>query len=137
MNEFWKSDTYRIVQKMKASGNQPGIVEHWKNLVAYWAAQSVSPDAEAVRAFLPHWQTRPLYTAAELAPIFPMLALALGLRQRPEPQKGPARLANELRMASLPHRNIGAQTYFAVAQCHHWRAADDIEWEKEISNAQC
>lgn len=112
------TDTYRIVRKMIESGNQPGVIELWKNMVAHWALRNIGPDAEAVKAFLPLWQTRPYYSAAELAPIFPVLALALGLRDTPAPAKPPARLANELRMAGLPHFMKDGVLYFVVEQTH-------------------
>jgi len=127
MIDFWKSDTYRIVKKMKATGNQPGVIALWKNMVAEWAEKSSGPDAEAVKAFLPLWQIRPYYSAAELAPIFPVLAVALGLRERPAPAKGAALLANELRMAGLPHFRRDGTLYFVVEQCHR---------VKEFENAQ-
>jgi hypothetical protein len=130
MNDFWKSDTAAIVNKMKASGNQPGIIALWKNSVERWAMRSTGPDAEAVKAWLPAWQVRPCYTAAELAPIFPVLSIALGLRFAPPPAKGAARLANELRMAGLPHFQHDGEIYFVVEQCH--RAA---EIEEEFRNA--
>ena len=118
MTPFWQSDTYRIVKKMRATGNQPGLISLWKNMVAEWAEKSSGPDAEAVKAFLPLWQIRPYYTAAELAPIFPVLAVALGLRERPAPAKGAALLANELRMAKLPHFRRDGTLYFIVERCH-------------------
>jgi hypothetical protein len=127
VNDFWKSDTALIVKRMKASGNRPGVIALWKEMVEEWAWGTVGPDAEAVKAFLPLWQPRPFYTAAELAPIFPMLAVALGLRARPETQKAPARLANELRMARLPHFQRGEEIYFVVEQCHR---------AEEFANAQ-
>ncbi len=111
-------ETYRIVRAMRATGNKPGLIERWKNSVAQWAMENSGPDAEAVKAFLPLWQNRPYYTAAELAPIFPMLALALGLRDRPGPSKSPARLANELKMAGLPHFLRDGVLYFVVEQTH-------------------
>lgn len=147
MSDFWQSDTYRIVRKMQASGNMPGIVQLWAQHVYWWAKGARGPDADAVLAWFPQWQIRDLYTAAELSPIFPVLAVALGLRERPEAQKSPFRLANELKMAMLPHRIIdltrpgqglgnSGQTFFAVARLHHWAAADDTEWQKEISNVR-
>lgn len=115
---FWKSDTYRLVQWMKARGNQVGLVALWTADMEEWSRNNPGPDAEAVKAWLPFWQARPYYTAAELAPIFPVLAVVLGFRDRPEPQKGAARLANELRMAGLPHFVRDGQIYFVVEQCH-------------------
>lgn len=125
---FWKSDTARIVKTMKATGNAPGLIERWKDMVEAWALCNPGPDAEAVKAWLPAWQIRPYYTAAELAPIFPMLAVTLGLRKKPEPQKGAARLENELRMAGLPHFVRGGQTCFVVEQCHRAK-----EFENDLS----
>jgi hypothetical protein len=127
MTPFWKSDTYRIVRAMKATGNRPGVILLWKEMIERWAEQATGPDAEAVRAFLPLWQPRPFYSAAELAPVFPVLAIALGLRERPEAQKSPARLANELRMAKLPHFERDGEIYFVVEQCHR---------AEEFANAQ-
>jgi hypothetical protein len=118
MSEFWKSDTAKIVKWMKARGNQPGLVALWKSDVEHWARHAGGTDAEAVKIWLPLWQVRPYYTAAELAPIFPVLAVALGLREKPAPQKSPARLANELRMAGLPHFQHDGEIYFVVEQCH-------------------
>jgi hypothetical protein len=115
---FWQSDTARLVKFMKATGNRPGLISEWKEVVREWAERSAGPDAEAVKAWLPAWQVRPYYTAEELAPIFPMLAVVLGWRERPEPQKGAARLANELRMAGLPHFEFAGKLYFVVEQCH-------------------
>jgi hypothetical protein len=108
MNDFWKSDTARIRQNDEGhAATEPGLVQHWLEAAAsvmQWA-RSVRRDRmrKRSRRGCRLWQPRPFYTAAELAPIFPMLAVALGLRARPEPQKSPARLANELRMARLPH----------------------------------
>lgn len=141
MNEFWKSDTYQIVKAMKATGNRPGVIAQWKELVENWAEQSNSPDAASVRAWLPMWQVRPFYTAAELAPIFPTLAMVLGLSKglgRLSPQKSPQRLENELRMASLPVRQLfgaGTALYFAVERLHYWGQAPREEWLREIRNA--
>lgn len=122
MNEFWKSDTYQIVKAMQATGNRPGVIAQWKELVEAWAECSKSPDAESVRTWLPMWHVRPFYTAAELAPIFPALAVVLDLAPlgRLTAQKSPARLANELRMAQLPYIVIGEEIYFVVEQTHRW-----------------
>lgn len=54
MNQsFWDTPIYAIVKKMKASGNQPGAIAQWKDMVEQWATQSNSPDAESVKAMLP------------------------------------------------------------------------------------
>lgn len=118
MNDFWNSDTYKIVRWIKATGNRRGIIALFKAELEQWAQSGVGPDAEAVKAWLPAWQDRPYYTAAELAPIFPVLAVALGLRIIPAPAKSAALLANELRMAGLPHFERDGKTYFVVEQCH-------------------
>lgn len=127
MKNFWQSDTAMIVRKMRVSGNQAGVIALWKNMVAHWAQNASVPDAEAVKAFLPLWQVRPCYTAAELAPIFPVLAVALGLRERPLPQKSAKRLENELKFARLPHFERDGKIFFVVEQCHK---------AEEFANAQ-
>lgn len=114
----WNTPTYRVVRKMIESGNQPGIVSTWKNMVAAWAEKAIGPDAAAVKAFLPLWQIRPYYTAAELAPIFPMLEVTLGVTSRPGPMKSPERLANELRFAGLPSFYKNGIEFFVVEQTH-------------------
>lgn len=126
MNDFWKSSTYRIVQAMKATGNRVGVIADWKYRMERWAQFNSGPDAEAVKAFLPLWQVRSAYTAAELAPIFPAIALMFGFSRRLEPQKSPGRLANELTYAGLPHFEKGDVKYFVVECCHR---------AKEIENA--
>lgn len=132
MSDFWKSDTARIVRTMKATGNRPGVIAHWKRGMEIWVQTASGPEADAVRIWLPAWQPRALYNDDELAPIFPVLAVVLGFRDRPAPVKGAALLANELRMAGLPHRIIRGKTYFAVEHLHFWRDAVDAAWEQEI-----
>lgn len=137
MTDFWKSDTHLIVKAMKATGNQPGVVAAWKASAEEWAKQAAGPDAEAVRAWLPLWHVRPVYTAAELAPMWPMLSIALGFAHRPPPIKSANRLANELKFAGLPVlqnsngtmvfqnplTNIVAE-YFIVERLHYWRVTE-------------
>lgn len=109
---------------MKATGNQPGIVARWKAGIEAWAIANKGPDAEAVRKWLPYWQVRPFYMAAELAPIFPVLAVELHITDRPTPQMSPKRLENELLYGALPRvRLVGDDysPYFIVERIHHWR----------------
>ncbi len=124
--DFWQSDTYKIVKAMKATGNQIGLIEQWKRSVEAWAATATGPDAEAVKAWLPLWQTRSFYTAAELAPIFPMLALALGLRDRPGVRKSAKRLEHELDFAGLSRLYPGSK-YFCVERPHYWCNQDNLK----------
>ena len=79
MTDFWKGETYAIVKAMKATGNRPGVIAQWKAEMEAWAAMRPvnDPDAQAVRSWLPHWQCRPFYTAEELAPMWPALAIAV------------------------------------------------------------
>lgn len=114
----WNTPTYQVVNKMLRNGNRPGIVVLWKNMVAAWADKATGPDAAAVKAFLPLWEIRPFYTAAELAPIFPLLEAALGAVDRPGKPKAPARLANELRFAGLPSFHKNGIEFFVVEQTH-------------------
>jgi len=126
MSGFWDGPIYGVVQKMKATGNRAGVIREWFALVDAWAAQSTSPDAESVRVMAPLWQSRPIYTAEELAPMFPALAVALGVTEfmgrLPAPWS-PNRLANALKFAGLPFREIDGRTYFIVEQIHVWRDA--------------
>ena len=135
---FWDGPIAGVVKAMKASGNRPGVIVEWKAAVEAWANQSTSADAAAVKAWLPVWQTRPLYTAAELAPIFPALAVALGVTKiagRMPPQWSANRLANAIDFAGLPSRHIGTFRFFAVERLHYWRDAPIEEWKKELFDA--
>jgi len=114
----WNTPTYRVVRKMIESGNQPGVVALWKNLVTRWAEEATGLEADAVKAFLPLWQDRKFYTAAELAPIFPLLEVALGVSERPGPMKSPERLANELKFCGLPSFYRNGIEFFVVEQTH-------------------
>ena len=136
MTDFYKSDTYLIVQQMKATGNAPGLIERWKDMVAAWALCNPGPDADAVQAWLPLWQVRPFYSANELTPMWPALAVTLGVRERFPAIRAAHRLENELIFAGLPHRRMMDRPHFAVERVHYWRNAPQDEWEKEMSNAQ-
>lgn len=130
---FWKKETAHIVQAMKATGNRPGIIAEWKEKVAAWAQMNrTDPNAAAVNAWLPLWQPRPLYTAEELAPMWPALAIATGFTDMwPSVVKSAARLANELDFAGLPHFWIDGQKYYVVEQIHLWKNAT----QEELKNA--
>lgn len=133
MTGFWNSDTYKIVKAMKATGNRPGIVAQWKSEIERWAIGSVNdPDAVAVRAWLPLWQVRPFYSAAELAPMWPALAIALGLQTRMMEAPSPRKLEFELHYAELPSFWFRDQNYFIVERIHHWRQQPLSEIEKEF-----
>jgi hypothetical protein len=137
VSDFWKSDTFRIVQAMKATGNQPGLIERWKALVTDWAhARPTEPEGAAVLSWLPLWQPRPFYTAAELAPIFPALAVALRFADRLHFQRSAARLENDLKFAGLPWHVIDGRTFFAVERLHFWREASALEWATQMEIAR-
>lgn len=125
MSEFWKSDTYAIVKAFKANGNRPGLVTQWKDAIERWATLPENvrcPDAAAVRAWLPAWQVRPFYTAEELVPLWPMLAVAVGWSDRPPPiSRSASRLENELDFAGLPFFMWGGKKYYIVERVHYWR----------------
>jgi hypothetical protein len=137
VTDFWKSDTAAIVKAMKATGNRPGVVHQWAQKVFWWARENRGPEADAVLAWFPHWRIRPFYTAAELTPLWPMLAIAIGHTTRiPPVGKGTMRLANELKFAGLPYIMIDGREYFIVEQIHRWTeqppTADEL---REIFNA--
>lgn len=124
MTDFWQSQTYRIVEAMKATGNSPGIVEQWRSAAEAWAiVNGGTPEADALKAWLPLWQVRPFYTAEELAPMMPALAVLLGFADRAGPVKSANRLANELGFSRLPFRIVEGRKYFLVEQIHIWRDA--------------
>lgn len=134
MNDFWQSHTYAVIKAMRATGNRDGIVAQWKRNVELWASAENTPEGAALRAWLPLWQARPFYTAAELAPMFPALIVALGLTERLPPRKSTARLAFELHYGGLPllqnqngsekffpaHGGL-AERFFIVERIKFWR----------------
>lgn len=128
---FWKGgETYHIVRAMKATGNRPGIIAQWKNDLAAWASTRNPNDRDiaAVNAWLPLWQARPFYTAEELAPMWPALAITTGFTNRwPSVLKSPARLANELDFHGLPCFEIDGQRYYVVERLHFWKNASEEE----------
>lgn len=130
------SETYHIIEMMKATGNQPGVIARWKEAVAEWAQKNRTlPDAVAVNAWLPLWQPRPFYTAEELAPMWPALAIATGFTNRwPSVVKSAKRLEHELDFYGLP-RLAYCRKYFIVERIHHWKHARDTEVMEELQNA--
>lgn len=135
MSTFWESDTYAIIKAMKRNGNRPGLIAEWKDAVERWAMlpENVrNADAAAVRAWLPAWQPRPFYTATELAPMWPALAVAVGATMKLPHVKSPMRLANELDFGGLPrvrvdygikdvaHFKVHPRDFFIVERIHHW-----------------
>lgn len=134
---FWDGPIFKVVKKMKASGNQPGVLRHWKVVVQAWADRETTADAAAVRHMLQFWQDRPFYTAAELAPLMPALAAALDALSPTGglfPVMGPARLSNSLRMAGLPHHQVEKTIYFMVEFTH--RMEDMLPMIEEFHYAQ-
>ena len=133
---FYQGPVYKVVEKMKASGNQPGVIRHWKSMVAHWAEHTNSPDAEAVKAMLPLWQERPFYTSAELAPMMPALAVALGVQSfsgRMPAVMSPKLLAHCLAVSRLPFLMVDGTQYFIVEQTH--RAEDMRPMIEEFHHA--
>lgn len=129
------SETPHIIQAMKATGNQPGVIERWKEAIAVWAQMNrADPNAVAVNAWLPLWQPRPFYTADELAPLWPALAIATGFTNRwPTVVKSARRLEFELDFYGLP-RLAEFREYFICERLHHWRQAPMGEILREVGN---
>lgn len=136
-NPFWKGETYAIVKAMRESGNRPGLISEWKEKVAQWAQmQRTDLNAQAVNAWLPLWQIRPFYTAEELAPIWPALAIAVGhTRHWPPVTKSPARLEHELDYAGLPSFQWKGRKYYVVERLHYWKEQMRLGNLQEIENA--
>ena len=135
--QFWKGETWAIVKAMKATGNRPGVIAEWKEKVAQWAQMHrTDPNAAAVNAWLPHWQPRPFYTAEELAPMWPALAIAVGHTLHwPAVLKSPKRLEFELDYAGLPFHIIRGRKFYIVERLHHWTHATRQEIERELDHA--
>ena len=104
---------------MKATGNQPGVIAQWVAMAHQWALENPGREADAILAWAPHFQPRPYYTAAELAPIFPALIVALGLAERP-PKYSAKTLEHMLDYGGLP-RLTEDRNYFIVEKIHEWR----------------
>jgi hypothetical protein len=130
-------ETRHIIEMMKATGNRAGVIAQWKGAVADWAQKDrTNPDAASVNAWLPLWQPRPFYTAEELAPMWPALAIATGFTSRwPAVLKSARRLENELDFCGLPRLGHLLQKYFIVERIHYWRQASKEEIEREIKHA--
>lgn len=134
-NPFWTSDTYAIIKAMRACGNRPGLIAEWKDAVERWAnlpEYMNLPEAVAVRAWLPAWQVRPIYTADELAPLWPMLALAVGWSDRPPSLRGARRLEFELDYGLLPYVMILGRKFYVVEQFHKWKNASEEEFQNAL-----
>jgi hypothetical protein len=132
-----RSETRHIIQAMKATGNQPGIIQQWKESVATWAQMHrTDPDAAAVNTWLPLWEVRPFYSAIELAPLWPALAIATGFTDKwPSVLKSAKRLEHELDFYELPRLRY-SPSYFICERIHYWRNASKEEITREIENAQ-
>ena len=145
MNDFWNSYVYAVIKAMKRTGNQQGVVADWIALVSAWAHTTDPQDSAALRAWLPHWQVRPFYTAAELAPIFPAIAVALGIAKKLPLRHGVGRLENELIYGGLPVlQNANGtdkflpalgppQRFFIVERIPYWR--DKVMTQAEFDHA--
>lgn len=133
--QFWKGETWAIIQAMRATGNRPGVIAGWKEDIAAWAENNPrDPNAAAVHSWLPHWQVRPFYRANELAPLWPALAIVVGhtTRWRPVP-KSAKRLEFELDYAGLPRLDFPTlREFFIVERIHHWNKASLAEIEREF-----
>lgn len=129
-------ETYRIIQAMRATGNQTGIIAQWKAMVEQWAELNRNiADAAAVRAWLPLWQTRPFYSAAELAPMWPALGIATGVRKSwPSVPKSAKRLEHELDFHGLPRLPEPYHNYFICERIHYWKRALLSEIERALAS---
>jgi hypothetical protein len=69
--------------------------------------------------------TRPFYTAEELMPLWPALAIATGFTDKwPSVLKSAKRLGHELDFFGLPRLfDLEYRQYFIVERIHYWRRA--------------
>lgn len=144
--------TQRIVDQMRVQGNKDGLVRIFKREMQAWAEPRLdTADGRAINAWLPHFPSRPFYTARELVPLFPALGLALGYTKFLQGQKSSARLANELKFCKLPvlmnangtskfrhpvyvKADNEPQEFFIVEHVHKWRTVQltQADFEKEF-----
>lgn len=135
--EFWKGETWAIIKAMRARGNQPGLIADWKDSVRLWAENNPrDPNAAAALSWLPLWQVRPFYTAEELAPMWPALAIVVGHTTHwPSVLKSARRLEFELDYAGLPRLEFPTlRQYFIVERIHYWSKASLAEIEGELKS---
>ena len=134
--DFWKGETWAIIKTMKATGNRAGVIAEWRDQVGAWAESNPKdPNAAAVLSWFPHWRVRPFYTADELAPLWPALAIVVGHTDRwPAVPKSARRLEFELDYAGLPRLTQCEilRKYFIVERIHHWTKAPLEEIEREF-----
>lgn len=134
--------TKHIVHAMMNTGQrqrEASVIATWKAAVEQWAKLNPgNPDAEAVLSWLPHWQARPFYTADELAPMWPALAIATGFTDqwpvRKSLIKSAVQLEFELDFYGLPRLSY-CPRYFIVERIKYWQFAKDSEVMQELQNA--
>jgi hypothetical protein len=134
---FWKGgETYHIIQAMKATGNQPGIIAQWKESVAAWAQMHrTDADAAAVNAWLPLVATAAVLHGRGIGALWPALGIATGFTNRWPACSNRRRLEFELDFHGLPRLRYFPE-YFICERIHHWRNALKEEVMREIENAQ-
>lgn len=136
---YWRGgETWHIIQAMKATGNELGVIERWKADVATWAnLNRTNPNAAAVLAWLPLWRPRPFYTVDELAPLWPALSIVTGFTAHwPNVVKSAKRLENELDFHLLPRLPEPWEKLFICERIAYWRGAPIRKIEQELENAQ-
>jgi hypothetical protein len=138
VGSYWQGETWHIIRQMKRAGNHPGVIERWKASVATWAQMNrTDPNAAAVIAWLPLWRPRSFYTAEELAPMWPALAIATGYTNHwPAVLKSPRRLERELDFHLLPRLPEPWRQFFICERINHWKHASIEAISQEIENAQ-
>lgn len=125
-----KNETTHIVNAMRRASPNAPIIQQWKAAVEQWAMREKAVD---VLAWLPCWRVRPFYTADELAPIWPALAIATAYTVHwPNVLKSARRLEFELDFARLP-RLVSHQNFFIVERFKYW--TDPRRTLEEIENA--
>lgn len=133
--EFWRSPVGCVVSVMRARGNKPSLIAEWVALAHQWALDHNTPEAAAIRAWLPLFQPRPFYSARELAPLFPALIVALGFGEKP-PQLSAGLLENMLNFSNglpvlqnangsewfcIPGEPEWIARYYIVERLHYWK----------------
>ena len=147
MRNFKHSPLYKTLQVMNAQRGD-SLVTQWKREVQKWAENhDKTLDAQAVKSMMTLWQERPFYSAAELSPILPAMALTLGITKTLQPATGAATLSTLLDFVKQPtlvgldgspffiHPGSGqkAKFYIVERQCFWCKPISQKDFENAFS----
>jgi hypothetical protein len=108
----YKTGNYQVIKTLKNYSTRD-VLDHWIADLAAWAKDQDSLEAKAVKLWLPTFKVRPIYTAAELCPIFPALSLYLKFSAKWVAPMSPARMKALLEFSQMPKlKNVDGSNMF-------------------------